>query len=142
MGRKPLSIDERKRREAEYYREWVAKQPRNEYLRRLRESVNRHHKDLRLSVLRAYGGDVPKCACCGESELAFLCIDHIEGNGLKHRKEVVKNKGSMAFYRWLKKNGYPSGFQVLCYNCNMAKSILGVCPHKEAQNEVILLNTV
>ena len=32
-------------------------------------------------------------------------------------------------YRWLEKNGFPSGFQTLCHNCNWAKS-RGGCPHQ------------
>jgi len=36
----------------------------------------------------------------------------------------------MKMYRWLKKQGYPKGYQVLCFNCNFA-SAWGVCPHQE-----------
>jgi ABC-type uncharacterized transport system substrate-binding protein len=35
------------------------------------------------------------------------------------------------FYKWLARNGYPSGFQILCMNCNHGKSRNGgVCPHQ------------
>jgi hypothetical protein len=33
-------------------------------------------------------------------------------------------------YRWLAKKNFPEGFQVLCANCNVAKSQNGVCPHQ------------
>lgn len=79
----------------------------------------------RMQALIAYSGRNPKCACCGESENKFLCIDHLNGDGSKHRKEV-KNK----VMRWLKKNNYPVGFQVLCHNCNLAKGFYGQCPHQ------------
>jgi len=62
----------------------------------------------------AYGG---KCACCGFDQPNALVIDHINGGGNKHRKEI-----GPLLYRWLKEQGYPSGFQVLCANCNMSKS--------------------
>lgn len=26
--------------------------------------------------------------------------------------------------------GWPPGYQVLCHNCNVAKRILGTCPHQ------------
>jgi len=91
---------------------------------------------IRRDVISHYGG---KCACCGESEDAFLCIDHINGGGNQHRKVTFKVKrtesGSMAgtgggrFYRWLQTNNYPPEFQVLCWNCNSAKHKLGQCPH-------------
>lgn len=81
------------------------------------------HRETRAEVLSAYGG---KCNCCGESESAFLVMDHIDGGGNAHRKE--QNSGR-AIYHWLKRNGYPDGFQVLCANCNMAKERPGGCPH-------------
>jgi hypothetical protein len=74
-------------------------------------------------VLLHYGG---KCKCCGESEVKFLCIDHIDGGGNKHRAEVG---GGSTFYGWVIKHNFPSGFQVLCHNCNFASGAYGVCPH-------------
>lgn len=71
----------------------------------------------KLKVLIHYGGDPPKCACCGERIVEFLCIDHINGGGNKHIKKITHNK----FYAWIVRNNFPEGFQVLCYNCNKAK---------------------
>ena len=81
---------------------------------------------LRMGALEAYG---MKCTCCGESELKFLGIDHINGGGRKHRKEL---KGH--FYQWLKVNKYPAGFQTHCHNCNLAKGFYGECPHKRIRD--------
>ena len=78
----------------------------------------------KIEAIAAYGG---KCACCGESELQFLCIDHINGGGNKHRATI--KGGSLNFYRWLKRNGYPYGFRVLCWNCNASYGLFGNCPH-------------
>lgn len=78
----------------------------------------------RKDIIDAYGG---VCTCCGETELAFLTIDHIDGGGTKHRELIGFGQ---RFYSWLKTNGYPQGYQVLCYNCNCAKSFSGGCPHK------------
>lgn len=85
-------------------------------------------KRLRIDVISHYGG---KCACCGEPTLEFLAIDHINGGGNKHRQEI--NRKGMAFYRWLRMNDYPSGYRVLCHNCNCARGYYGYCPH-EKQN--------
>ncbi|MEK6897602.1 MAG: hypothetical protein AABW93_03675 [Nanoarchaeota archaeon] len=87
-----------------------------------REAGKRKRLRLRMGALEAYG---MKCACCGESELKFLSIDHINGGGGKHRRKL---KGH--FYQWLKVNKYPVGFQTLCHNCNQAKGYYGQCPHK------------
>lgn len=79
-------------------------------------------RKLKVEVLSHYGG---VCICCGESEVEFLCIDHVNNDGNKHRKEI-----EMPIYRWLKKQGFPKdGFQILCFNCNHAKRF-GVCPHQ------------
>ena len=81
---------------------------------------------LRVEALRHYSDNTMQCACCGESEIDFLALDHINGGGGKHRKEVGRG---YRFIRWLQKNNYPDGFQVLCHNCNQAKSYYDGCPH-------------
>jgi hypothetical protein len=65
----------------------------------------------------------------------FLSLDHIDGGGNKHRKELFGDKGEsgLSLYRWAKNNGYPPIFQVLCMNCNHAKHVLGVCPHQKSR---------
>lgn len=101
---------------------------------RYRINQNEHGWTLRKEVLNAMGG---KCVCCGADRLEFLSVDHINNDGSNHRKEIG---GAKAIYRWLKKNNYPEGFQVLCMNCNCAKSWYGICPHekdrKAAQNDI------
>lgn len=52
---------------------------------------------------------------------------HVNGGGKQHRLEVGFGQ---VFYRWLKKNDYPEGYQVLCHNCNLAKGFYGTCPHQ------------
>lgn len=71
-----------------------------------------------------------ECACCGESQVLFLCLDHVENDGAAHRKE--QGTGSK-FMEWVVKNNYPQGFQVLCWNCNAGKHLNGgICPHLAA----------
>lgn len=76
----------------------------------------------RDEVLAHYGG---KCVCCGETQRVFLTLDHVDGNGNADRR--TRNNPDLAW--WLKKQGFPPGFQVMCWNCNAAKHILGACPH-------------
>lgn len=78
----------------------------------------------RANVIEAYGG---KCVCCGESEEAFLEIDHVDGGGNAHRREFASTR---QIYTWLRANGYPDGFQILCSNCNKAKERPDGCPHR------------
>lgn len=81
---------------------------------------------IKKLVMINYGGDPPKCSCCGEDKKGFLTIDHINGGGRVHKKEIGGN-----LYGWLKINNYPEGFRVLCMNCNFAIGAYGSCPHKD-----------
>ena len=111
---------------------WAKKKRRNrkapETERRNIQSKEIRRKNLKIEVLTYYGKQEPICVCCGEKHIEFLCIDHIEGGGSKHRKEV--GSGSK-FYLWLKKNNFPEGFRTLCHNCNAARGIFGYCPHEK-----------
>jgi hypothetical protein len=80
----------------------------------------------RLKVLAHYSGGTLRCACCGQSQLAFLALDHVNGDGAAHRKAIGSGD---TFYRWLIKSGFPPGLQVLCHCCNVSKSVYGSCPH-------------
>lgn len=81
---------------------------------------------LRNKFFEMYGC---QCMCCGEKEKAFLVLDHIENDGCEHRKEVGN---SLNIYRDAIKKYRPDRFQVLCFNCNMAKQTLGQCPHHDS----------
>jgi len=94
------------------------------------QSQRELNHQLRDEAIDAYGG---KCKCCGETRREFLTIDHIDGNGRKHRREIGV-RGS-DFYGWLKQNNYPKGFQVLCFNCNCGKGTYSVSPHDKEDFE-------
>jgi hypothetical protein len=80
----------------------------------------------RAKAIEAYGG---RCVCCGESEPVFLALDHVKGDGKAHRATI--GGGTPNMYRWAERNGYPPTLQLLCHNCNMAKSYNpGGCPHQ------------
>lgn len=85
------------------------------------------HQQLIIEVINAYGG--PKCKCCGEINPLMLTIDHIDGCGKIGRES---HGTGAAFYRWLKRNNFPDGFQVLCANCNHGRAKNGgICPHHQ-----------
>lgn len=90
---------------------------------------------LKRDVFAAYGG--AKCQCCGVDHIEFLSIDHIDGNGAAHRKLLkLEKRGGGNFYYWLRREGFPAGFRVLCMNCNFALGHFGHCPHeRERQKE-------
>jgi hypothetical protein len=89
------------------------------------EAQRKVNSDRKRRVYDAYGGF--RCACCGETEEAFLSIDHVNNDGAEHRRQVDRR----SMYKWLEKEGFPSGYQVLCMNCNFGKARNGgVCPHE------------
>lgn len=81
-----------------------------------REYQYKIRQKVRQEAVAYYGG---KCAKCGITDYRILQIDHIENNGYKHRKEIK----TWQFPMWLKKNGYPKGYQILCCNCNWLKRV-------------------
>jgi hypothetical protein len=85
--------------------------------------VRTSQQKLRRFCLEHYGG---QCVCCGIDNYEFLCIDHINGGGHQHRKEV--GYGS-TFCRWLIKRNMPEEYRVLCHNCNQSIGYYGYCPH-------------
>lgn len=89
------------------------------------ERQRARYRALRLEVVAAYGG---KCACCGEEEITFLELDHVDSDGKAHRREI--GRGSHRTYKWAKDHGFPPSFQLLCANCNQGRQRNGgVCPH-------------
>lgn len=58
-----------------------------------------------------------KCASCGFDDIRVLSIDHVDGNGTRHRQELR----GVSIYKWLVANNFPPGFQVLCMNCQFIK---------------------
>ena len=90
-------------------------------------------KKLAIEVFSVYSkrhsnSNIPCCRCCGINEyMEFLTVDHIYGrDNLPEDEKDLHGKG---LNWWLKKNNYPDGFQILCFNCNMAKGDKGHCPH-------------
>lgn len=102
------------------------------------DKVSQANKRQRIkdAVFGAYGGYI--CACCGETEKKFLTLDHINNDGSSFRMKIAgkRTASGMTTYVWLVKNGFPSGYQVLCMNCNYGKQMnKGICPHKTRCND-------
>lgn len=105
--------------QGEKYKETVSKWRRSERGRKLhRERMRKRRVAIKEEVMRHYGDGKLECCRCGFSDIRALSVDHIDGSGSKHRKELGS---SIKFYPWLQRNGYPDGFQVLCMNCQFIK---------------------
>lgn len=82
---------------------------------------------LRAEMIAVFGGG---CECCGESEPAFLDLDHANGDGKQRRAEFGGN--NLTEMKALQRRGWPrDGYQLLCCNCHQGRHRNGgVCPHK------------
>ncbi len=79
-----------------------------------------HRDSIKLQVLTYYGNDKCSCVMCGYSDIRALSVDHINGGGNIHRRNINQGSGDK-FYRWLKTNNLPVGYQTLCMNCQFIK---------------------
>lgn len=111
--------------------EFMSKRGSKEMRRRNNATYRRNHPEelkrrsyssriaLKNEALSHYG---EKCLRCGFSDYRALQIDHVNNNGAEERVALGGQKFSgQTFYRWLKRNGWPSGYQTLCANCNAIK---------------------
>lgn len=99
------------------------------WVQRERDRSKRQSKQLKAEVLNAYGNRC-SCANCTETRHEFMTVDHIVPVGsLPIEMRNKKARSGKSFYAWLKRNNYPSGFRLLCMNCNFAVGHYGYCPH-------------
>lgn len=106
------------------------KENRAYYLARRRKNFLKRRTEAFAKV-----GNV--CECCKEDRVQFLTIDHKKGGGNKHRKEINNGRtegGSWRYYQWIIKQPdrtIKKLLRILCWNCNLATAIYGVCPHQQ-----------
>jgi hypothetical protein len=87
----------------------------------------RRRAAIKLAVLTHYSRGVPQCFCCGERNIKFLTLDHVNNDGAADRKA---GKREWFYFRVYKTR--PDGLRILCFNCNSGRSgNKGVCPHEE-----------
>lgn len=109
---------------------------RDEIRENCRQYSVEYRAKLKDEAFRAYGGYV--CTCCGEKEQKFLTLDHVNNDGAEFRRKIAGKRSAAGYptYRWLRQNGFPSGYQVLCMNCNHGKRMNnGTCPHQVRCND-------
>ncbi len=115
----------------------VSEQRKEDYQNNKEKYLARSHvytRRLKLEVLVHYSGtDLPHCADPFHLHLPndpfltdcrVLSIDHINDDGADERERIFGTRrfgGGHSFYLWLKRNNYPMGYQVLCFNCQWEK---------------------
>lgn len=76
---------------------------------------------LKIAAFCIYSHGEMSCAICGDNEFPHLSLDHIDGGGTQHRNKDPR--ANCDLYRLVKTEGYPSGYRVLCHNCNFIEHV-------------------
>ena len=117
-----------KRKAKGFTKEYIERKrlSKREYRQSHKEEQSRYQRmwgaKLKLEVLSLYSKGEPVCCWCGERRIDCLSIDHINNGGEIHRAKLRTYSGTL-FYKWLKQNSFPLGFQVLCMNCQFIKKM-------------------
>jgi hypothetical protein len=105
----------------ETFRTWYERKRKDpEFVLLMKKRGRLYRESLRFIAMSMLGGS---CTSCGESEIDFLVVDHVNNDGAEHRKELRSlGKGtSISVYIEIR-DGVPSReYQLLCWNCNYKK---------------------
>jgi len=105
------------------HRERLNARKRKKYRLNPEASMDKNRKyrlRFKAKVLKMLGG---KCVICGTRDIRILTVNHIKGNGLKHRKSLsgnLKQYDSLKFYRDIAAGKIDKRlFDVRCFNHNI-----------------------
>lgn len=117
--------EEANRLSREQYHKHIEKRRQYERLRskqKVIENVERRRK-RKQECFSHYSDEKIKCAICGIDDLDVLTLDHINGGGKKERDSFCKGRGGDRMYSFLKRNKYPPGYRILCFNHNFKEAL-------------------
>ena len=130
------------KRHPDYFREWRRKMKRHRSSVQTErpprsERAYQYRQRVKLAALEKYGGKPPKCSCCGELEIEFLTLDHVNNDGAIRRKSRRGTTGSTAYRQALKND--EEGIVVMCWNCNCGRDNRKdkTCPHKVRESAAV-----
>ena len=70
------------------------------------------------------------CKCCGEKNIMFLTVDHVNNDGNLSKTKKGYRRCGIYLYDLIINEAFPESYQLLCYNCNCGKHRNnGICPH-------------
>lgn len=107
-----------RKRNREKLRKWYKKFHKANRDRRVKERKERNKK-IKFEVFSHYCKGLVRCQCkgCPIKHIDLLTLDH----KIPVRKTSRRRKTGYHFWFWLKRNGCPDGFQILCASCNFSK---------------------
>jgi len=115
---------------AEYYKK--NKDKIAEYYKKNKDKKAEYGKKIKKKVMNFYSSGEMRCRDCKEDILELLTIEHINGGGVKQRKEMRSHN----IYKWLIKENFPPGYAVLCIRCNWLKGKVSKERYEEILQEI------
>ena len=83
----------------------------------IKESRNKYHNTRRNLCYEKLGN---KCRRCGNGDSKLLCIDHVNDDGQNERASGMSH---VKLWNKIIKDDLDGRYQLLCFNCNLKKSI-------------------
>lgn len=129
MNTHPEYLAKRRKWTQEYRERQRAKDPSyDERARTYAKDYGKYRIDVldplnKLAVVNVLTDGEGTCRWCGQGDIDVLCVDHIDNSGAEHRRRTKWATGA-GMYLWLIRNGYPEGYQILCFNCNTKKELI------------------
>jgi len=89
------------------------------------EYTNNIRRNIKRECFEKYSDGDVKCSVCGIDDFDVLTLDHINGGGRKMARLIGLGNGVGGYrlYLYLKRNNYPDGFRILCFNCQHKEAI-------------------
>ena len=115
------------------HQEYAGEKRRRYWTLERRLAKRREAKESKMQVIAHYSNGTMSCGNpYGEHNLPYLktlalTVDHIGGGGSRHRRKLRY----WSIYKWLVVEGFPSGYQILCMNCQMIKKTVENEYHSE-----------
>lgn len=89
--------------------------------------TNRSRRQLFKKLFFELYGNI--CWCCGENNRKFLSLNHLLIDGAEHRRQTQNNNSTIYRNAVYSIADGELKYSILCFNCNTASYIHGVCPH-------------
>jgi hypothetical protein len=103
----------RKQKRSDYAKKW-----NKEHLEEQTKKRRYRRQNCKIKVISHYSKGTMTCCKCGTDDMRILTIDHINGKGNEHRKQIHRHLAE-----WVVRNNYPDGFQILCIKCQWIKRV-------------------
>jgi len=99
----------------------------NHFRSKQNESNKKVCQKLKIEILTIYGKNQELCCNwtgCSVDDVDMLTLDHVDNLGYQHKVPTAKKRlTGPSLYRYVRDNGFPEGYQTLCWNHQWKKRL-------------------